>query len=531
MAEADLPERLQPQRFEEYELLRVLGQGAMGTVWLARDRNLARDVAIKLISATDPDAGTRDRFVREARAIAQITHPNVIQVFRVGEAEGRVFLVTELLRGQPLSDLARPVAAPLFEALARGLAAGLAAAHDKGLLHRDIKPANAFLTEDGVVKLLDFGLAKSQTGDLLAGSIVLGAGALEAPAEPAEPARPADPALAATHDASRPSAPPRRDSRGPIVLSGGSLTRTLPGSLVGTPLYMAPELWEGQPASAASDVYALGATLFHLGAGRPPYDEKTLPELRAALETRRPPGLRTLRLDLPAEVCAAIDRCLAHDPAARFADASELARALHVQGRRTLGRPLLLAASAAAVVVLAGAALLFRGAPRGANHGAGAAVTTSGAAGHVRDTSGPLRIAVLPFRVAAGAPAGLGEGLAETITTALVGVAGIKLIERAQLAADLGEIDFGQSKYVDPATRARLGRVQGAELVVVGAAQQAGGELRLDGRLLDVESGEILATHTVRGAAASAFELQDKLAVALRGELQGRARPPRGAPP
>src|SRR5215510_12398709 len=147
-----------PDEFEEYRLVRLLGRGAMGEVYLARDALLDRAVAVKFVHAAHPAA--RARLFDEARAIARLQHPNVVAIFRIAEVAGHPYLVSEYVRGRPLDQLERPAPSRQVLEIALDLARGLAAAHRRGILHRDVKPANAILTDEGRGKLLDFGLAR-----------------------------------------------------------------------------------------------------------------------------------------------------------------------------------------------------------------------------------------------------------------------------------------------------------------------------------------------------------------------------------
>src|SRR5689334_15126202 len=157
------PEWKPPDEFEEYRLVRLLGRGAMGEVYLARDSLLERSVAVKFVrGAKDPVA--RARFFDEARAIARLQHPNVVAIFRIAEVAGHPYLVSEYVRGRPLDQLERPASSRQVLEIALDLARGLAAAHRCGVLHRDVKPANAILSDDGCAKLLDFGLASVVDG-------------------------------------------------------------------------------------------------------------------------------------------------------------------------------------------------------------------------------------------------------------------------------------------------------------------------------------------------------------------------------
>src|SRR4051812_15982804 len=152
------PEWRPPDEFEEYRLVRLLGRGTMGEVYLAHDSLLDRPVAVKFVrAARDPVA--RARFFDEARAIARLQHPNVVAIYRIAEVAGHPYLVSEYVRGRPLDQLDRPAPARQVLEIALDLARGLAAAHRCGVLHRDVKPANAILSDDGRAKLLDFGLA------------------------------------------------------------------------------------------------------------------------------------------------------------------------------------------------------------------------------------------------------------------------------------------------------------------------------------------------------------------------------------
>ncbi len=334
-----------PSEVGEYRIVRLLGRGAMGQVYLAHDTLLDRPVAIKFITA-EPSPAVRERFLVEARAIARLTHPNVVSIYRVGEHAGRPYLVSEFVRGKSLSELPRPVPPTQGLRIGLGLCAGLGAAHQSGVLHRDVKPANAILADSGEAKLLDFGLAKLVPGDVAAVS------------EPVEPGTSApDDAISGDEATLTPEAQSQqsgkdapsaeltlsapgsdRSSRsshlaaapasGAAIQHPVSLTRT--GALLGTPRYMAPEIFAGEAATARSDVYSLGALLFELLTGKPPFVEPDLALLSVAVRLRPAPSLRPLLADgvLADGLAEVVDRCLAREPTARYADGTELLHAL-----------------------------------------------------------------------------------------------------------------------------------------------------------------------------------------------------------
>jgi formylglycine-generating enzyme required for sulfatase activity len=253
-----------PAEFDDYVIIRQLGQGSMGQVYLAEDSVLARPIAIKFIGA-DPDPAARQRFLMEARAAARIQHPNVVSIYRVGELGDRPYVVSELVRGTPLSEVARPMAWTAALAIAIDLARGLAAAHRRGVVHCDIKPGNVMMTEEGVAKLVDFGLAQ--------------------------------------------------------VLREG--VENVLGPMAGTPDYIAPEVWNGKPPSRRSDVYSVGAVMFELIQGAPPFAGVAVSELgRMICEQDAPP------LDSEPRIAALVARCLSRDPEARFPSGEELREAL-----------------------------------------------------------------------------------------------------------------------------------------------------------------------------------------------------------
>ncbi len=458
------PGRLEPpSEFEEYRLLCPLGHGAMGQVYLAQDTLLDRRVAVKFIATAQgrlPDAAARARFFQEARAIARLQHPNVVAIHRVGEVRGQPYLVSEFIRGEPLDRLRRPVDARLALQLGLGLARGLAAAHRRGILHRDIKPANAILSEDGEVKLLDFGLAEAAFVEVELPAFAVDAdtrlleaprpfarqGAANAPSprglSPADtrelPAQqrhdtgpqgavrgPSPHSAAQTRDTgpradagSREATPhpaaqtrdtgPRADAesrgatphpaalpqdtgpragaeaRSPAQLrhdtrsqgdtaasdadssarAFGTQEHALPQSggeaapdtaprappppdasrhdcVPGTPLYLAPELWRGEPASRASDIYALGVLLYELCAGRAPHEGIPVEDLGAAVQEQLPAPLAERAPGVSATFAAIVDRCLDADPARRFESGDALREALEALSTPTRASNLL----------------------------------------------------------------------------------------------------------------------------------------------------------------------------------------------
>jgi serine/threonine protein kinase/pimeloyl-ACP methyl ester carboxylesterase len=301
-----------PPSFDQFVVERALGGGGMGRVYLGRDVALDRPVALKFISSPYPTAAARSRFLVEARAIARLTHPNVVAVYRVGEVDGQPYIAYEFVAGQSLDKLLKPMSWSTALRLAVGLARGLDAAHRAGVLHRDIKPGNAVLGERGEIKLLDFGLAKLASEDVASsGSVPPSSGAIASSPAPAFA-----PAFAPAESVS-----PHADT-----LKARSLTH--PSTLMGTPAYLAPELWLGQVASARSDVFAFGLVLYELLAGKLPHLELETQEMALRVIHEPLPPVRTRRSEVPESFAAIVDRCLRREPLERFASASELLKAL-----------------------------------------------------------------------------------------------------------------------------------------------------------------------------------------------------------
>jgi eukaryotic-like serine/threonine-protein kinase len=292
----------------------------MGEVYRARDPRLGREVAIKVLPADLLlDAERLSRFEQEARAASALSHPNILTVHDIGVDAGRPYLVTELLDGSTLRDLLEREPLPIDRAsdYARQLASGLAAAHGRGIIHRDIKPENIFVTEDGRVKILDFGLAKLLPSGL---------------------ADPEAATLPAAH--------------------------TQPGMIVGTIGYMSPEQVEGKRVDHRTDLFSLGAVLFEMVTGKRAFEGNSLAALAAVIH-KDPPSASSLRPEVPATLVELIRHCLAKGPGERTQSARDVLSGLEAQAIVPPRRAAPLAAWAIAalllmVVVIAGLAILQR---------------------------------------------------------------------------------------------------------------------------------------------------------------------------
>ena len=300
----------------------------MGQVVLCMDTALYRRVAVKFLKGVELDPSQKERFWIEARAIARLSHPNIVTIYRVGQYQGTPYLVSEFIEGQSLDRLPRPMHWEKVLPIALGIARGLAVAHRSGVLHRDIKPANIMLTSRGEVKLLDFGLAK--VVDNLAGPDAT-AGSPSGLFESS--GRNIQPAVSMTETLPPPRDPAQHDSgRGPHVpptdAQMDKLLLTAAGVMVGTPLYMSPEAWRGEPATARGDVYSFGVVLFELLTGQPPHNAPNCTALREMVLARPAPSILSLSPALDPRLAAAVDRCLCVSPQERFSSAQELLLAL-----------------------------------------------------------------------------------------------------------------------------------------------------------------------------------------------------------
>jgi eukaryotic-like serine/threonine-protein kinase len=337
-----------PGEFAEYRIVRQLGVGAMGKVFLAHDIVLDRPVALKFLGSAHLSGVARERFVLEARALARLNHPNVVGVFRVGEVETRPYLVSEFVRGKSLDKLPRPAAWMTVLNQSVDLSRGLAAAHRAGVLHRDIKPANAIMTESGEVKLLDFGLAK-----LIDKEAVIGESARDSQMDlplPAQFAQFQRAAMAAPVKEDSGDMDPYDPYRDPLLPMPPSIPSLLPGNswvvhrdpkpdksdhaltgsgaLMGTPVYLAPELWDGGEASMRSDIYAFGTMMFELLVGRTPHRGNTIDDIADSIVYTDAIPVGALVADIDPRFAAIVNRCLRRDPKERYLNADDLRREL-----------------------------------------------------------------------------------------------------------------------------------------------------------------------------------------------------------
>ena len=410
-----------PSRVAHYRIARKLGAGGMGIVYQAYDERLQRTIALKMMLGLQADETARKRMWREARAAASVNHPNVCQIYDIGEDRDNLFLTMELLEGEPLTERLSRGALSVAEAvpIAAEMLAALGAIHARGIVHRDLKPSNVFVTPGGV-KLLDFGLARpevEQTSDSVIG-----------------------------------------------------LTRS--GIVMGTPRYMAPEQVTGQPVDARSDLFAVGAILFEMLAGRPAFIGRSVAEILHATLTEQPPALTGS--PAVAAVDRVIRRALAKSPAARPISAEAMADELNaVRGIDAPG------------------------------------------AGKSRAMAQPMtRVVVLPFRMLRADPEidFLAYSLADAITTSLAGI-GSLVVRSSATAARFGG---------DAPDLKALAAEADVDRVVMGTLLRSGDQLRASTQLVEAPGGTLLTSHTVQSTFGDLFRMQDDIA---RRVVDGLALP------
>ena len=397
-----------PARVGHYTIQRTLGQGGMGVVYAARDERLKRTVALKMMSSLEHDERARTRFWREARVAASINHPNVCQIYDISEDQGELFIAMELLDGEALSERMRKGPLSIADALPIefGILDALSALHARGIVHRDLKPSNVFITPHNV-KLLDFGLARLE---------------------------------------------PK-----PSLQTATRLTQS--GTVLGTPSYMAPEQITGETVDSRCDLFAAGAILFELLAGRRAFEGRTAVEILHATLYEQPPALT----GTPAvtAVDRVIRRALAKRPDERPASADAMAKEL-------------------------------RGI-RGVNEGR--------AAGLARPLT---RLVVLPFRMLRSDPDTdfLAFSLPDAIATSLSSIG--SLIVRSSTTAARFAAETPDLKAL--AAEADVDRV------VIGTLLRSGDQLRVVAQLVEAPGGTLLTSQTVQSSLGELFRLQDDLA-------------------
>jgi serine/threonine protein kinase/tetratricopeptide (TPR) repeat protein len=452
-----------------YGIVEKIGAGGMGVVYRAHDERLDRDVAIKVLReevATDPDR--LRRFEVEARVIARLDHPNILAIHDLGTDQGVSYAVMELLKGVSLREVISRVGLTIEKAVeyARSIADGLAAAHDSGVIHRDLKPENVFLTTDGRIKILDFGLAKRKLPE--------------------------------------------------AVLTTKTPTETLgttPGGLIGTVAYMAPEQVQGQKVDHRSDIFAFGVVLYEMLTGRRPFAGSTFVETAAAILTEDPEPISAALPSISPALATVVSKCLEKRPEDRFSSAHDLSLTLGaldtvsqappVEDGSFIGKrwPHVLAVIIAAVI-----ALLVILPPEALFEGG---VEEPG------EVSLP-RIVVLPFENL-GAPEDeyFADGMTEEITSRLAAVSGLLVISRTSAVYYKGR----------SVPLKQIGEELNAQFALEGTvrwerAREGHGRVRITPQLIKVDDDSHLWSDRYDRAIESVFEVQSDIARQVVGQLQ-----------
>ncbi|HUJ13444.1 MAG TPA: serine/threonine-protein kinase [Thermoanaerobaculia bacterium] len=449
-----------PQSFDRFEVLRVLGKGGMGTVYLARDPRLDRPVALKVLHAED--VGTderRARFLREARTAAAIRHPNVATIYEVGESGGIPFIVMEYCEGETLSQRLRSVRLETAEFLkiAKQIAAGVAAAHEGGIVHRDLKAANIIIEPDGHVKILDFGLAKALHRDV------------------------------------------------PMTIE------TATGQFFGTLHYLSPEQARGQPADERSDLFSVGVVFYQMATGHLPFDSDVPLMVLEKVRDAEPEPFVPVDPTFPPSAARMIGKLLQKQPADRYQSARDLLNDLEElttvtakhsisHSRSLIGRTkpgvnwirvAVLAASAAIIVI----AIFF------AQRSSNVPATTTAAPAPLP----PIRsLAVLPLSNIGTTTRDefLSVGLADALTTNLQQISSLQVRPTSAVLA------FHSQKPVDAKTAGQKLHVDG---VLQGHFLAAGDLVRVNLQLTDARTGYNVWADTIDGRRHDLLHLIDEV--------------------
>ncbi len=457
-----LAERVQDALGEGYEVTEEMPGGGMSRLFVAQDRTLGRLVVVKLLPEDRLPGLSPDRFQREIRLTASLSHANIVGILAAGVMDGVPYYIMPFVEGRSLRNLLDDRGAlPVREAVSilRDVARACAFAHGKGIIHRDIKPGNVLLA-GGAAVMTDFGVAKAIT-----------------------------------------SAAERGSS------SDGTLTRA--GFTIGTPAYMAPEQAAGDNAiDHRADLYSFGVMAFEMLSGRVPFEGRTPRELLTAQLTLAPPSLSQLRPEVPAALAALIRRCLAKDPQDRPASAEEILAVLEdlpvgsgsqpvLEAVRRRTRRLRVFFAVAAVALLAVLGIRLAGG------------LTGGAAAR---SAAPVTLAVLPFvsRSTDSADAYLAEGLTDAIAAALGRDSALRVASRLATA-----------EYAERTAPPRaIGRSLGVAALLDGSVQRQGNRIRVTVQLVDTETGAALWSETYDRESADLLQVQADIAQAIVSAFQ-----------
>jgi serine/threonine-protein kinase len=447
----------------------------MGEVYRARDPRLDRDVAVKVLpEAVARDAHALARFEREARSVAALSHPNILAIHDIGREGDVSFAVTELLEGESLADRISGSKLPWRKAAEIGaaIADGLSAAHSRGVVHRDLKPANLFLTSDGRVKILDFGLAR----------FTLPAGA----------------------ETSAPTAP----------------GETSPGTVMGTVGYMSPEQVRGLPADARSDIFSFGCVLYEMVAGRRAFARDTAAETLTAILREEAPPLSTPAEGAPPELERIIAHCLEKNPEERFQSARDLSFNLRaavassavtqtspIASRSPRRRGVWLGGAVGILVLIVGGLVLLqrRGSRPGAPGGAPAVAPRIAS------------LAVLPLQNLSGDPEQeyFADGMTEALITDLAKIEALRVISRTSI------MQYKGAKKPLP----QIAKELGVEGIVEGSVQRAGDRVRITAQLIEAATDRHLWAESYERDLRDVFALQSDVAQAIAREIRVTVSP------
>ena len=470
-----------------FRIVEKIGEGGMGVVYRAEDTRLQRPVALKVLPPElVGDEERRKRFLREARAAAAVTHPNIATIYHVDEAGGMVFIAMELIEGRTLREMIGGRPMPLTDALriATGVAEGLARAHKAGVVHRDLKPDNVIISADGSPKILDFGLAKM---------LERGSG---------------DP--------------------GGVSSQAGTFTdeMTREGKIFGTPAYMSPEQARGKPVDERSDIFSFGTTLYEMVTGRPPFMGETKTDVLSAILRERPEFPSVKNPKIPQELDLFIASCLEKDPGDRYQHSLQLAVELRKLERMVaLPAPVNLTLSSAFKAVQAES-------KKRQNRALVASVTMFIAAlyllvgwlvwidvGGVRarlfGSGNPGRIeslAVLPLENLSGDPAQdyFADGMTEALITDLSKIGALKVISRTSAMRYKGS----------DKSLPQIARELGVHAVIEGSVLHVGDQVRITAQLIEAATDELKWSESYERELSDVLRLQGEIARSIAEEIK-----------